>query len=304
MDGLAPAYREAEVKDDIEELGSDPDALQRRMSAEHAESTDLSILDAHSVTRIDGCSFTGQWAVKGGQQEPWPQGVSVKSGGLSPREGAEPSDIKGLSKGAVARVMVAVRGMALDVGFDALTLDAVVLAANLDTASSAAFRAHFKDESALIETFVGHMTAPLYGGLTQAIIAGGSVLDGLEAAGRRWVTHVRQNAAIYWLLMNAPPSSAGPHARLVYRRWHQLMRQQRTIVSGILAEGQIRGEIREGDAMVLSAVVGGSMRGLLHMLSDPVQLISSGIYAQDLVERTFEVLKAGLKPEGAQGESM
>ena len=86
--------------------------------------------------------------------------------------------------------------------------------------------------------------------------------------------------------------------------YRQLMRQQRTIVSGILAEGQIRGEIRQGDAMVLSVVVGGSMRGLLHMLSDPVQLINSGIYAQDLVDRTFEVLKAGLRPEGAQGEAM
>lgn len=254
------------------------------------ERTGEFLLHTRGITRIGGQSYAAD-------RLPPAVGDVPAAGAIpsSPQDGA-PSSYEGLSIGQFELVLQAARDLIVERGFSGVHLDAVALMAGLDADARNALHEHFQDGDALAADLLERIHRPLLDDLSEAAISSNSVLEGLQNIARHWVGYMRQDPALYLVYLDLSSQLVpGAVPSVLEETVRGLERNQSAVLAGLIAEGQMQGEIRPGDPVVLVHALGACFHGLLLTASNTMRFHGAGVYVDDIVEATLMVLIRGLR---------
>ncbi len=261
------------------------------------EETGEFLLTGQGIARIGGQTYEQlvESVIREAMQRMGPRPV-LSAQGADLVDG--PSEFEGLSIGALDRAFLATRDLLVEAGLEAVTLGRVVEIAGLTPVEALILCRHLPTPSALIAEVFERLNAPLMETLSKAAVEQGSVLDNLESIGRSWFEMACRDVPLYLVYidvirMRIPTGKVDP--TLVELLVRQNSKKQ-AIFSGLLAEGQMRGEVRAGKVEVMMATLIGCFHGMLLILSNPQQLVAAGVYAEDVIEETIWVMIGGLRP--------
>jgi AcrR family transcriptional regulator len=207
----------------------------------------------------------------------------------------EKSSLDGLSLEQLECVLQATRDIMVAYGAEAVTLEMVASVADLDSDGRSALLAHFADGATLFIEFGNRVRVPLREAISDlAMSSGESMTDSMLAMCVQWVEYVRQDVHLFLafrdLVHRAPPTVSEEIVEAA-RGFDRLFL---AVTSAIVAEGQLRGELREGDPRVFTLGLMAIYNGLLMMMADPRGLVAEGVYIEDLARSVCTTFIAGL----------
>lgn len=275
------------------------------MSDQTGEYTGEMIFDGQSVTRVLGTSYSARspaTPASGSRLTPTRLAALSRTWALGElQEGDQPSGLNGLTQGEVHRALRAARDLIVEEGFSALGMDRLLVRARLSPEASRALRAHFSSGEEVAVVLMRRVHAPLFADLSEAAVSGGSALEGLREVVVRYLSRARQDVPLYQrytrLFNNVvDPELVAPRVLLVLQ---EIERQAVQITAALLAEGQMRGEVRCGDPELLARGLEMCLNGLVYGVSNVSRLQVVGLDADALLRSSAEVLLAGLAAPGA-----
>ena len=204
------------------------------------------------------------------------------------------TEVSGLSTEAMERVFAATRDKIVDEGWSSLDLDEIIEVAKLSSEEDEALRGNFKAFQLAIK-LLERFHSPLFTLFSSAMSGSSSILKSVEEVGRSWINLVRCDLPLYSSFMEVtmdPPSGVDP---VLMEGMLALRTQTQTIFKGLLAEGQLRGEIRKGSVDVMTITVSGCFMGLISNLALADKLAAAGIYAEDLADELILFAIKGLQ---------
>ena len=208
---------------------------------------------------------------------------------------AMPSEVEGLTLGALDQILVATRNLLVEHSLDAVTIERVIETANLLPDEITTLKQHFPTPEALCIKLFERFNSPLMEALSSAAIGSTSVIDSLEHIGRQWFILARRDIPLYKTYIDLVRRPSGELAPMLAEALMRESRKKQTIFAGLLAEGQMRGEVREGSVDVMLTAMIGCFEGLLMTLSHSDQLVEAGIYADDVINEVLRLIIDGLR---------
>lgn len=208
-----------------------------------------------------------------------------------------PSEYVGVSRALLFKVLKATRDTMVEDDTASPSLKQIVVRAGLTSEESTRVVMHFPTGDLLACLLMSEIHTPLFKDLSRAAIEEGPVLERVFTIATRYARRVCTDIHFYqhytdlWSACSPPPGASMALLETVYT----IDRQGVQVVAALLAEGQMEGDVREGDPFLLSRVLVGSLYGILRTLGNPARLTSAGIYSDDLIEEAITVLIDGLR---------
>ena len=211
---------------------------------------------------------------------------------------AAEAKLEGLSILSLQQAFTAVRGRLVRADFEDFTLESIIRDADVSEGEADALRGHFKDAIELTnELLLRYWYSALFADLSKAAVDGASVADRITALGLRHMERARQDPelgkAVADLLFRTELRARAPRDLLA--RLDTFNTRATKTIAGLIAEGQMLNQIREGDPAQLAMVTFTSYFGFVSLLGNPQILVSKGIYLDEMARRVVEVTVDGLK---------
>lgn len=151
------------------------------------------------------------------------------------------------SPGTAAALLEAARDIFATHGYDGASVRAITTAAG---ANLGAITYHFGSKRELYDEVVGSIVAPLAERVERVVGSGGPVLSRAGAVVTTYFEYLRTNPDLPPLMMQEMVLSGVPPAAVA-----KPMKRVLAALSELIAEGQERGEVREGDVTILSIFI-------------------------------------------------
>lgn len=145
---------------------------------------------------------------------------------------------------ACDRILAAARRLFPTRGYDGTGIRDITTAARVNLGG---VTYHYGSKAALYHALLRDVTGPLAAGFAAAQAAPGTPLEKIEAIVRHFFTHVRSHPEMVPLMVREM-AGAGELAPPI----RDMLQTVGPIITGIIAEGQQRGEIRPGDPLLLT----------------------------------------------------
>lgn len=257
------------------------------------ERTGEFLLQSRGITRIAGQSFAPGDA---GHAPPnlWTRALRTPS--RTGETSLRASSYEGLNLEQFEQVLQATRDILVEEGLEGLTLDRVARLARLSTAQTVVLRTHFADGGALCADLFERIHQPLLEDLSEAAVGAESVIDSLLTLGLRWIGHVRQDIPLYLAYLDLARRFPSPHLTSdLSLKIRELDRNQLAILAGLIAEGQLQDEVREGEPEIMAHAILACYYGMLATVSNGPRFVEEGIYIDDVAVETFTLMVRGLR---------
>jgi hypothetical protein len=269
------------------------------MGAADGDTTQEFILrQRRTVARIDGRNFDVEREATLLRSGSWLQQARATAPDATPPPPGAESAIPGLSAEGLERALAAARIIAVTEGLGEIELERVIRLAGLGGEHATALRAAFPDGARLCVYLIGRFYQPLVRHLSESAIddAEGPLVDKLVKAADLWVQVARRDLPFFLLINDAwrrplqdpLPAPIQQAIQAVGGRWFSM-------VTSLLAECQVRGEVREGSPEVLAHVTSAMFYGLMATISRPDRLMADGVYADDVVKGVLEMFRLGVR---------
>jgi AcrR family transcriptional regulator len=257
------------------------------------ERTGEFLLQSRGITRIAGQNFAP------GDSDAMPSNLwtrALHSGSSSDHIAARRSSYEGLTLEQFEQVLQATRDILVQEGLEGLTLVRVARLAHLSPASTDVLQGHFADGGALCADLFERIHQPLLEDLSDAAVGAESVIGSLLTLGLRWIGHVRQDVPLYLAYLDLARRFPSPHLTPgLSETIRELDRNQLAILAGLIAEGQMQEEVREGEPEVMAHAILACYYGMLATVSNGPRFVEEGIYIDDVAVETFTLMVRGLR---------
>jgi hypothetical protein len=246
------------------------------------EQTGEFLLSGDSIARIDGQNF------------------EHLANGMSSRDPGSPNNERKLALQEVLRrdvhdrILASTRNILVEHGWGSLNLDAIICGAGIDEKDAGPVRENFTSASLAI-LLLEQFHTPLIALFSSAMGGAETILSSIEKMGRSWISLIRRDLPLYRAFFELNVSASSQLDRDLQDGLVSLRTKTQTIFKGLLAEGQLRGEIRKGSVDVMATTISGCFMGLISNLSMSDKLAVAGIYAEDLIDDMLVFSIHGLK---------
>ncbi len=248
---------------------------------------------AHGVTRIHGQTYDPETDSSIVQE--WLASESPSSSEEHFHIEREPSIVEGFTLAEWMCVLQYTRDILIEDGLAAVTLERIIEVAQLQEEQEESLRSTFDNGQDLCARLLEQVFQPLFKYLSSLAVSPAPLSESLAEVGTRWIRDLRQDTPLYALCLelwrNTPPELTSPRLRNVLKT---LQQKPVSIFAALLAEGQMRGEVRAGDPMVMAHVVASCLLGLFWSMHQPKRLTEAGIYTDDVFAETIAFLVRGL----------
>lgn len=256
------------------------------------ERTGEFLLQSRGITRIAGQSFS-PGAPNHGPPALWTRALRSPD---APEGAGTDSSYDGLSLEEFEQLLQATRDVLVEEGLEGLSLERVARLAHLTPSSYEVLQSHFEDGGALCADLFERIHQPLFEDLSEAAVGPGSVIESLLTLGLRWIGHVRQDVPLYLAYLDLARRSPSLHVTpMLAATIRELDRNQLSIMAGLIAEGQLQGEVREGEPEIMAHAIFACYYGMLATVSNGPRFVEEGIYVDDVAVETFTLMVRGLR---------
>lgn len=255
------------------------------------------LTDSLNIKRIQGQNLQDKSRAEAMPPSSLPRDWTQRLNSPPPHRGGSSVSLDKLPEGAAPLILQITRDLVVEDGhFNDITLERIADRAGLTGNRREAFFQVFESGDVVSSALVEQFFSPFFGQVSGAIFAPTSILETLRDLGSRWMEHLLSDVAFYVICsayLRHPNPDKVPE--LVDQTIRAITKRRVGVIAGFLAEGQLRGDVCEGDPMQLAYIVDGFTYGVLAMASNSTRLDKAGLYAREVVAESFEMIYRGLK---------
>ena len=197
------------------------------------------------------------------------------------------------------KLLTAVRERLLEDDLRDFNLDAIIKDAGLDPDTAAQVRHNFKSGVALAQELIRRFYNPLFADLSEVAVASGDTIERLMFIGARHIQRAQKDPELYLVLVDLMlrrHRRERAHKALL-AQLDDLSKQITKTMAALIAEGQMRNEIRGGNPVTLAMALSSALFGLINVMDNPLRLVPKGIYPDELARAVLQITIGGLRPQ-------